>query len=530
MSDIVNRKLIDGSVMELGRYHSTFEAYDYITEDGTMSVIALGSSKIREAFDGIEMEKHSIHEDVGFYNLGLAGERPYIRLVELDSIISSNPEVIVLEFGPNTLSALNDPLEGSNLEKMNSLLFHRPLTDSNKYHEALSDADKEVLELSFSDKFDGYSRYTFPAIENAIIDSLHEESTGWECDETLNNVRCAPHPSSPLYSDYLRKPPQFSDFIQRSKDANDGSLEEFYGERLDKYIKSSFHNPEGIYNKNQNAYEYIIDKALENDIEVILLGLPYNPVLMNRLTPNQWQYMYNVLENYSSREDIHVLDYINSSYFHNDSFFNDFSHMSELGEKQLTSLLLPLIDEVLSQEKEPTRPMDYPIPLILPPTIYEIESTIELNVLEPRNKTSGSGPLSNHEWVEWNDVNSTGLSVFPNDGKSTTFISESPRLTYCFEIYKADTYSLYLQSKSPDPNSDSVWLGQEGTPIDTGARGIGFYRANNPSNWAINGDDGNRLELELTSGENCIDFWMREDGVVLTRILLSTNSDLDLVT
>ena len=133
LSDAVDRKLIDGSVMELGRYHFTFEAYDYISKDNAPSVVTWGSSKMRESFDGLDMEKHSVHDDANFYNLGYASEHPYLRLPELSSLISAKPDVLVLELGPNTFSFLPTPLDQNSLEKVNSVIYHSPIVGNKEY-------------------------------------------------------------------------------------------------------------------------------------------------------------------------------------------------------------------------------------------------------------------------------------------------------------------------------------------------------------------------------------------------------------
>ena len=169
LSGVVDRKLIDGSVMELGRYHFTFEAYEYISEDEAPSVIAWGSSKMRESFDGYELEKISGHKDANFYNLGYASELPYLRLPELSSMISSNPDVLVLELGPNTFSYLSTPLDSSSLEKMNSLIYHSPLLNDGDYMTVMEHEDIDLLDASFGKRLKGHSRYSFPQLKTTLL-------------------------------------------------------------------------------------------------------------------------------------------------------------------------------------------------------------------------------------------------------------------------------------------------------------------------------------------------------------------------
>jgi hypothetical protein len=523
---VIDAKLRDGSVTELGRYHFTFDAYQHISEDDDPSIIAWGSSKMREAFNGNEFEEYSIHQDANFYNLAFAAERPYYRLPEISSMINAEPDVLMLELGPSTFSTLQTPLDINSLEKMNSILFHRPITDNDDFIEILEPEDRELLELGVVGKFSSSSRYGFPALENSLVDHLGEELTGWDCDKKLSNVRCVPNPESPLFDSYLRQPPQFSNYIDRAKTANDGTLEEFYGERLDKYIRSSYHNPEGKLNKNQLAFDYIIDQALNADIEVILVALPYNPVFMNHLETTQWDYYYSAIENFSQREDLTTIDLSRSDHFSNDQYFNDYSHMASLGEEQFTRIMLPHLDEVLNQQLgNSTKAASYPIPHELPPMIFQQKdsSNLSIELSKPASNEQGKGVLENHSWVLSSTNNQSVFQVEPDSGLAASSIEDSPHLRYCFFSTTTNDRYLWVRSESPSFNSDSIWLGKNGVLIPTGDRGIGLKSSTEGKMWYSKGDNGERVVFPVTEGQNCIDIWMREDGVVVNELLLAND-------
>ena len=50
--EIVGPRLVDGTIVELGRYTFIYDAVDYLDSKAEAKVIAIGSSKIREGFDG----------------------------------------------------------------------------------------------------------------------------------------------------------------------------------------------------------------------------------------------------------------------------------------------------------------------------------------------------------------------------------------------------------------------------------------------------------------------------------------------
>ena len=86
---VVRPRLYDGSVNQLGRYAFTFDAYEYIEDKSENPVIAIGSSKMREIFNGIKIGENTEFEGE-FYNLAYARDKPYVRMIEIDAIIELN--------------------------------------------------------------------------------------------------------------------------------------------------------------------------------------------------------------------------------------------------------------------------------------------------------------------------------------------------------------------------------------------------------------------------------------------------------
>ena len=103
---IVKPRLYDGSINDIGRYAMTFDAYEHISENSDSVVIALGSSKMREAFDGVLIKELSSSES-DFYNLAYGLEHPYIRVIEIGSIIELVPEIVIFEFDISELKPIS---------------------------------------------------------------------------------------------------------------------------------------------------------------------------------------------------------------------------------------------------------------------------------------------------------------------------------------------------------------------------------------------------------------------------------------
>ena len=165
------------------------------------------------------------------------------------------------------------------------------------------------------------------------------------------NVRCVPLPNNSTYDEYLRYPTQFRNSLEAIKAGNSSrwTIEEFYGPALDVYINRSYHNPEGVYNKNQIAFEYMIEQFTEAGIEVVLVGLPYNPVLLNRLSVGQWNYYNASMEIYTNMSYVTVYDMMWDNDWE-DIHFNDYSHMSREGEVLFATKLIQQLSPLLEVE------------------------------------------------------------------------------------------------------------------------------------------------------------------------------------
>lgn len=344
---IIKPRLYDGSINELGRYSFTFDAYEYIEENSENPIIALGSSKMREIFDG-QLIGESTTFNGEFFNLAYAGERPYVRMIEIDAIVDLNPKLVMIEVGPNSFSALSDPAPESIISRMEQLVALNSHWNSQTWKPMLSEKDRDILSFDRIDQIEYFASISPEAVESTLAYKLNFEDPPYSCDVDTGNVRCVPDVGSPEYDSYLKYPIQFRNSLKAIKEGNGKwTIEEFYGERLDQYLSQSYHNPEGVFNKNQAAYEFMIESLLANDIPVMLVNLPYNPVLIERLSEDQWNYLNATMEEYSLKYDVKIVDYMWSNDFIDDDF-NDYTHAARTGEEKFAELIAPEVDNFLT--------------------------------------------------------------------------------------------------------------------------------------------------------------------------------------
>jgi len=347
MLTIVKPRLYDGSINELGRYSMTFDAYEYIEKNSDSAVIAIGSSKMRDAFDGHLIG--GLHDgEYDFYNIALAGDRPFVRMLEIDAIIAAQPEFVILEIGPNTFSSLGAvEIPESIISRMAQLVSIGDVNLDQYPDYVLNNSIKELLPTTSIERVEYLSSYVPQALEDTIgIEFLGLEQP-YACSGPNANVRCVPLPSNSTYDDYLKYPVQFRNSLASIKAGTHSiTLDDFYGPRLDTYVNRSYHNPEGIVNENQIAFEYMIERFTAAGIEVILVGLPYNPVMLNRLSIGQWDYYNTTIAMYGDLDLVFVVDMMWDNDWIDDHF-NDYTHMSREGEIHFSEKLIEQISPIL---------------------------------------------------------------------------------------------------------------------------------------------------------------------------------------
>ncbi|MAR46895.1 MAG: hypothetical protein CMA41_03720, partial [Euryarchaeota archaeon] len=103
VSPLVTQKLISTPLIENSRYAITFPALDYIEDLQDEAVVAIGSSIIRSAVNGTCITEEIGREGLGVYNLGISGANPYTEMAQIPALVQTNPELVMLDFGPNGL-------------------------------------------------------------------------------------------------------------------------------------------------------------------------------------------------------------------------------------------------------------------------------------------------------------------------------------------------------------------------------------------------------------------------------------------
>jgi hypothetical protein len=102
------------------------------------------------------------------------------------------------------------------------------------------------------------------------------------------------------------------------------------------------------------------------------------------------------------------------------------------------------------------------------------------------------------------------------------FLANSPRLDYEIIFTKTGTHYVWVLAWGLDGNSDSLHSGLDGEHVETADRIGGI---NNNYGWTNSAyQDPERISFEVTTtGLHTLNIWMREDGSVVDKIVVTTN-------
>ena len=140
---------------------------------------------------------------------------------------------------------------------------------------------------------------------------------------------------------------------------------------------------------------------------------------------------------------------------------------------------------------------------------------------------------SGYDWIHvTTPIGFSGTAAMqaqPDDGTAfnTNYAANSPRLDFAVNFVKTGTHYIWIRAYAIDGFADSCHAGLDGQEIDTADRIAGLPY--NPGPWAwtnMTMDSSSRATVEVNSmGIHIVNIWMREDGFIIDKIVLTTNSD-----
>ena len=166
----------------------------------------------------------------------------------------------------------------------------------------------------------------------------------------------------------------------------------------------------------------------------------------------------------------------------------------------------------------------------LPPTgqssFVENNGMVSVEAENYTNSTTGTGVASGIDWTTTTGTTgysgTSAVTTSSNTGVSAGDSTVGPRLDYDINFNTTGTYYVWVRMLGNGGSNDSLHIGLDGSPASFGHLGV----THNSSNWHWEQNvGGSRLTLNVTSaGIHTLNMWMREDGVLVDKIVLTTDS------
>ena len=132
-----------------------------------------------------------------------------------------------------------------------------------------------------------------------------------------------------------------------------------------------------------------------------------------------------------------------------------------------------------------------------------------------------------HTWTVGPITGASGgeaVEATPNQGtnNNTGYTTASPRLDFAVYFAHTGTHYVWVRGIGASGRDDSVHVGVDGQATASSARISSFGTT---WTWSQNTMDGTLATLEVpTAGLHTVNVWMREDGFVLDKVLLTTSA------
>ena len=272
---------------DIGRSIAIFDFYENY-KDTEKDIFYVGPSSFKEDIDAGLMDKINGYSN---FNLGNPASTPLRRYVEINNIIEANPEIVVFGIGPMSLSG--------------KWLF------PDDHYALISDKVKIDNSRGFYDDY--------PINLNRLQILLYKR-------KFFGNSLFKRLERNSLYYGKYNKDFKSENILKQ--------VEEDFDPKFIEEIKSKENFEEfevpSIDNNEKTAFELIIKKLKENEIEVLIVKIPVNPLLLEKI-PMEYKKNYNefILE-ISDEYNVKIMDYTES---YEENYFYDGLHLNRFGIK-----------------------------------------------------------------------------------------------------------------------------------------------------------------------------------------------------
>lgn len=341
VSTIVVDSIVSSNVVRSPTYGKTFPALHSLENYEGKKVIAIGSSIMQYSIDGNCIGESMETNDVSVFNLAVSGANPYTEMLQIPALIETNPELVIIDLGPNSLWEF---YESESLDEyiqfrftINSITMEND--DIGEWTELIREKDKQWIAMTDLERFELTQQYSQSAFENILLDYFAEHF-GY-----VNYREYAPKPNDDGWYDYLRTP---SFLAPKYELLNDSVVKQLIDENMTKKKNAGVYNPNFNGTLNHLAYEYMLDELTEANIEVLLVAAPHHPYVYPHLDEGQMDGFNHTIDHYTELYGVSKLNMYWETW--ENSMFRDRNHLGHNGREYFCERIAPIIDEIIRVE------------------------------------------------------------------------------------------------------------------------------------------------------------------------------------
>ena len=342
-TSVIEPYMRDGSLHTRPRFTINQVALDTIANDQTTSVIAFGSSMMFKGLDG-GCVSEKLHSRVNVYNLAQVGSRPYTDMPHIPRTISTMPELVMIEIGPNLLM---DPKTQRDLDyiqlRFNLDTMYQTSRDRGDWLNLIHPEHEDWVATNEFERVNLRQEYIPKAIEERLLNIMMNETFRHPSWITSGKYDWVPPVDSEAWLDYIQTPN-----FPYDKWGFDGMT----SEQRSEYNQTKMGGASAYYPINNSlsnkALDYSINTLVNNDIEVLIVVPPQHPVSLEYVRPGQWEALNETIHSYLELEKVSLFDQLWKDGWSDEHFF-DRNHLDDEGRIEFCTRVAPYIQQILDK-------------------------------------------------------------------------------------------------------------------------------------------------------------------------------------
>ena len=333
---LVNDSLIEGNIIDSGRYAVTQPALDTISNTEGESIVVIGSSILQYATDGACIGAKLNRENAKVYNLAIGGANPYTEMLQIPALVEAKPSTVIVDLGPNSLWNFyeSESLDEYIQFRFTILSITLGLDGEVEWYPLIRERDRPYIATSVTERIQLTASYSQTAFDNVLLADFHDE-LGLSYDD-----RDMPGVNKEGWFEYLQHPgwlpPKFENM-------NQTDVDEWFEENMPKRVKYGVYNPLPNGTLNHAALDYMIRTLTEAGVEVLMVAPPHHPMVYPYLDPGQIDGHNATLSYFESTYGAKPVNWFWESW--DQGMFRDRNHLGDAGRVYFCERMAEVLNE-----------------------------------------------------------------------------------------------------------------------------------------------------------------------------------------